>query len=118
MSVIARCAATPRIWELANEVTASTIVAAPTAMASTGSRSQFCRPMTSSIMNFDVAGSTRPASRLITITTRPRARRPRCFQIRLRASSQAPSLIFFFPAAAGARAVRYGRDRPNRPSAR
>ena len=40
MSVIARCAATPSTCELANDVAASTTVAAPAAIASFGSRSQ------------------------------------------------------------------------------
>jgi len=49
MSVMARCAATPRICELANEAAASTSVAVPTQMASVGSRSQFFGWTTSSM---------------------------------------------------------------------
>ena len=96
MSVIARCAATPRICELANDVAASTTVAAPAAIASFGSRSQFCWPTTSSIRYFDVRGSTSPASRLTTMITIPSASRWRCVQTRARASSQAPAEIDAF----------------------
>src|SRR5262245_23354857 len=98
ISVIARCAATPRTCELANAVPASTSVAAPVASASVGSRSQLPFVMTSSIKNFVVVGSTRPDSRLMSMRKRPRERRARCFQTSARASSQAPGLIpFFFP---------------------
>ena len=63
MSVMARCAATPRICELANDVTVSTIVAAAVIIASFGSRSQCPWLMTLSMRYLVVAGRTSPARR-------------------------------------------------------
>ena len=91
ISVMARCAATPSTWELVNAVSASTVVARPAASASFGSRSQLPLLITSSIRYFVVVGSTRPDSRLISISTRPSASRLRWIQISARASSHAPA---------------------------
>ena len=53
MSVMAFCAATPRICDRPNDVIACTTVASPTAHASVGSSSSRCLPMTSSIRYLD-----------------------------------------------------------------
>ena len=55
-------------------MTACTSVAAPAATASGISRSARCFPMTSSIRYLEVAGSTRPESRLTSISARPSAK--------------------------------------------
>lgn len=89
MSVIACCAATPSTWERAKEVAASISVAAPAARASRGSRSWRCLMITSSIRNFEHAGRTSPATRLMSMRSRPRARRERCSEISRRASPHA-----------------------------
>jgi ketosteroid isomerase-like protein len=102
ISVMARCAATPRICELAKEVAASTTIAMPAAAASIGRMSH--RPLvnTSSIRYLVVVGSTRPDRRLITIRSSPMASRLRWVQMSARASSTAPLVIFFAaPAPAG-----------------
>ena len=113
ISVIARCAATPRICELRNDVTAWIAVATPPAIAIGSSSSWRPLPMTSSTRYFDEAGSTRPARRLISISTRPRASRWRCAQSSSRASRHAAEAdTFFLPAAAVV-----GRTRRHRRSA-
>ena len=76
MSVIARCAATPSTCDSAKEVTAWTMVAAPAASASGISRSARPLPMTSSIRYLEVAGRTRPTSRLTSMSARPSAEPP------------------------------------------
>ena len=107
---MARCAATPRIWELANEVTESTIAATPTASASFGSRSHCPCLKTLSIRYFDVVGSTSPASRLTTIRARPIASRLRCVQMSARASSIAPAVKAGFLGSGGRRGRRAAAD--------
>ena len=89
MSVIARCAATPRTCDSANDVTAWTT------RRGAGRQRQRHQQLgavlarsTSSIRYFEVAGSTRPASRLTSISARPSASRPRRAQISARASRQ------------------------------
>ena len=63
MSVMARCAATPSVCEIAKLVIAWTTVAAPAASAIGISRSWRALPITSSMTTFDSAGSTMPARR-------------------------------------------------------
>ena len=76
MSVTARCAATPRSCDSANPLPACTTDAANAASASGVSR-PYCRStMTLSMRYLELAGRTRPASRLISISTRPMASRP------------------------------------------
>ena len=66
--------------------------------------------MTSSIRYFEVAGSTRPARRLTSISARPSARRLRCVQMSAaRFFPGAGRLSFFFP---GAVAAGVRSDRP------
>ncbi len=76
-SLIARCAATPRRIASENEVTDWTIVAPPTAAAIHGSSSLRPWPMTSSMRNLVLAGSTMPVRRLITSSPRPSSSRRR-----------------------------------------
>ena len=68
----------------------------PAASASGMSRSTFPFPMTSSIRYLEEAGRTRPAGRLISIRTRPSARRPRRAAISARVSFHAAAVSFFF----------------------
>src|SRR5687767_12843445 len=96
ISVMARCAATPRTCESVNEVTACTTVAPPATSAMVASRSARCLPMTSSIRYFELAGSTSPASRLTSISVMPSASRDRCAQISSRASRHACESVSFF----------------------
>src|SRR5438309_10261615 len=98
MSVIARCAATPRIWESPNPVIAWISVAAPAATASGTSSSAWCWLMTRSITHLEDDGRTRPARRFTSSSPSPTARRPRCWYTSARASCQAPELnARFFP---------------------
>src|SRR5262245_54611742 len=73
ISAISRCASFDRSCVRANELTACRMVAATTAPSSGPSRSVRCLPITSSIRYFVDAGSTRPATRLTAISTRPSA---------------------------------------------
>ncbi len=77
ISVMARCAATPKTCEIANDVTACTTVAAPAAIAMVESSSARCLMMTSSTRYFELAGSTKPTSRFTSISAIPNARRER-----------------------------------------
>ena len=96
MSVMARCAATPRICESAKEVTACTIVAAPAASAIGSSSSVRCLPTTSSISHLELAGRTSPARRLISIKHRPSVSRFLCTHSSSRASRHASDAVIFF----------------------
>jgi hypothetical protein len=96
MSVMARCAATPRICESAKAVTAWMTVAAPAASAIGISRSVRPLPMTSSMSHLDEAGRTSPDTRPMSIRPRPMARRRRWCQISSRASRQAAERGTFF----------------------
>ncbi len=96
ISVIARCAATPRICERANDVDAWISIAAIAAIARSGSSSCFPFPMTSSIRYFDDAGRTSPARRLTSISASPTESRPRRAQTRSRASCHTSSSFSFF----------------------
>ena len=97
MSVMARCAATPSTCDSANEVTAWTSVAAPAASASGISSSARPFPMTSSMRYLEEAGSTRPASRLTSISAEAERRGgPRRAQISARASRQTSAQSSFF----------------------
>ena len=101
ISVIARCAATPRTCDSANDVTAWMKVAAPAASARGISRSARCLPITSSIRYLDVAGRTSPETRLTSINAMPRPSRPRRAQMSALASCQAADVIVFFFGASG-----------------
>ena len=83
MSVMARCAATPRICDRPKLVTAWTTVAAPAAIAIGISSSTRPLPITSSITYLDSSGSTMPASRLNIIKVRPIVSRRRCTHTQL-----------------------------------
>src|SRR5687768_17503866 len=83
---MARWAAMPSSWERPNEVAACTSVAPATANASGSSSSTCLRPITLSMRNFELAGSTMPASRDTSISTMPTASRPRRAQTMSRAS--------------------------------
>src|SRR5262245_38402625 len=108
MSVMARCAATPRSCESANDVEAWRRVARPAAAASGTRSSPRLFPMTSSMRYFEEAGRTSPASRPIAIMTKPRARRYRRAQTTSRASRQTTDQEgFSFPSPPGA-----GREEP------
>ncbi len=111
MSVIARCAATPSTCDNANDVTAWTMVAAPAANASGMSRSARPLPMTSSIRYLDVAGRTRPTTRLTSINARPSASRPLRARISARASRHAASAESFFLGGPEGSAARAASDR-------
>jgi hypothetical protein len=75
ISVMARCAATPSTCDKAKELSACTTVATPAAMARGVSNSLRCFIMTSSIRYLELAGRTRPTSRLTNIINIPRAKR-------------------------------------------
>ena len=96
MSVMARCAATPSTCDSAKDVMAWTTVAAPAASASGSSISARRFPITSSMRNFEVAGSTSPDSRLTSISARPSVSRPRRAQMSALASFHAADVSAFF----------------------
>jgi hypothetical protein len=99
ISVMARCAATPSTCESANEVNACTAVAAPAASAMVVNSSARPFVMTSSMRYLELAGRTRPTSRLTSISAIPSASRWRCAQINSLASrhaSDARGRFFFF----------------------
>jgi hypothetical protein len=96
MSVIARCAATPRICDRMKDVTAWTSVAAPAASAIGTSRSVRPFPTTSSSRYFGANGRIMPAIRLMSMSARPSESRRRCTQIRSRASRMAAEAVTFF----------------------
>src|SRR5258708_7407390 len=105
MSVMARCAATPRICDRPNPVMAWTRVAPPAASASGSSSSGWCWLITRSITHLEEEGRTRPASRLTSISASPTVRRPRCAYTRARASCQAPGVMVFLGGRVGASAM-------------
>src|SRR5256885_1084367 len=74
MSVMARCAATPRICDRPNPVTACTSVAAPVASARGSSNSGRCWPITRSMSHLGDAGSTNPATLFTSSSTNPGTR--------------------------------------------
>ncbi len=74
ISVMARCAVTPRICESVNDVTAWTSDAPAAASASGTSSPVWCFPITLSIRYFEVVGRTSPASRFTSITASPTER--------------------------------------------
>ncbi len=80
MSVIARCAATLITWVSVKLVTACTSVAPATASAIHLSRSGRCCPMTVSIRNFVLEGSTKAAALFTSTRRRPSATFHRCDQ--------------------------------------
>ena len=101
MSVMARCAATPRICDRPKLVNACTIVAPPAASAIGTSSSCLPLPMTSSMTYLESAGRTMPARRLIIISVSPIDSRRRCTQTSSRNSRHAAlESTFFFAAAA------------------
>ena len=118
MSVMARCAATPRICERPKLVIAWTTVAAPAASAIGISSS--CRPLpiTSSMTYLDSAGSTMPARRLIIINVRPIVSRRRCTHSSSRNSRQAALESIFFLAAPGPAAAAIDRAPADRSALR
>ncbi len=112
MSVMARCAATPRICESPKLVNACTIVAPPAARAIGTSSSCLPFPITSSMTYLESAGRTMPARRLIIISVRPIDSRRRCTQTSSRNSRHAAWESTFFLALFGAAGVTVARRAP------
>ena len=98
MSVMARCAATPRICDSANPVIAVTTVAPAAASAIGTSRSDRPLPSTSSTIHLGANGRTSCDMRLTSMRTRPIVSRRRWAQTSCRASRQAAEAdtLFFF----------------------